>query len=90
MTKKDIVVKISDQTGIKQVIVKKIVHKVFDTVLEVLKEGRRIEIRNFGVFEVKKRKARMGRNPRTNEPVRVPERKQVVFKPGLEMNKKIR
>ncbi len=90
MTKKDIVMKISEETGVKQVVVKKVVHKVFDSVFEALYKGKKIEIRNFGVFKVKRRKRRMGRNPRTNEPVPVPERKVVVFKPGLEMKQKIK
>ncbi len=90
MTKKDIVVKISEETGFKQVVVKKIVHKVFDKMLEALLEGDRIEIRNFGIFKVKRRKARIGRNPKTNQPVPVPERRTVVFKPGLEMKQKIK
>jgi len=90
MTKKDIVMKISEETGVKQVVVKKVVHKVFGSIFEALYKGKKIEIRNFGVFKVKRRKRRMGRNPRTNEPVPVPERKVVVFKPGLEMKEKIK
>jgi nucleoid DNA-binding protein len=90
MTKKDIVLLISEETGIKQVDVKRVVHRVFGVIQESLRRGKKIEIRNFGVFKVKKRKARIGRNPRTNEPVPVPERKQVVFKPGLEMKEKIK
>lgn len=87
MRKRDIVVKISQETGIKQIVVKKIVHKTFDTILELLKQGDRIELRNFGIFHIKKRKKRIGRNPRTGEIVPVPERQVVVFKPGREMKK---
>ena len=90
MTKKDIVLKISDESKFKQVVVKKVVHRVFDVMLEALLKGDKIEIRNFGVFKVKKRKPRIGRNPRTNQPVPVPERKTVVFKPGLEMKQRIK
>ena len=90
MTKKDIVIKISEDTGLRQVVVKKVVHRVFDTMFTALLKGSKIEIRNFGVFKVKRRKPRMGRNPRTNQPVPVPERKTVVFKPGLEMKQKIK
>ena len=90
MTKKDIVIKISEETGLRKVVVKKVVHKVFDAMFATLLKGNKIEIRNFGVFKVKKRKPRMGRNPRTNQPVPVPERKTVVFKPGLEMKLKIK
>ena len=85
MRKRDIVLKISQETEIKQVIVKEVVQRTFDTILESLKSGKRIELRNFGVFQVKKRKKRVGRNPKTGEVVPVPERRTVVFKPGLEM-----
>ena len=90
MTKKDIVDKIVSKTGLKQIIVKKVVHRVFNVIFEALVREERIEIRNFGVFKVKLRKPRLGRNPRTNQPVPVPQRKVVVFKPGLKMKKKIR
>jgi len=90
MTKKEIVLKISEETGYKQVVVKKVVHRVFDVMFKALLDGDKIEIRNFGVFKVKRRKRRIGRNPRTNQPVPVPERKTVVFKPGLEMKQKIK
>lgn len=89
MTKRDLVLKISEKTGIKQMLVKDVVHRVFDQLCDALVEGEKIEIRNFGVFKVKTRKARVGRNPRTNIAVPVPERKVVVFKPGLEMKEKI-
>ena len=90
MRKRDLVLKISGDTQIKQVVVKEVVQKVFDTILEALKNGKRIELRNFGVFQVKKRKKRIGRNPKTGEVVPVPERLTVVFKPGLEMKKLIK
>jgi nucleoid DNA-binding protein len=90
MTKKDIVLKITDQTGIKQVDVKKIVQKTFDVIIESLMRNEKVELRNFGVFKIKERKARFGRNPRTGESVPVPPRRVVVFKPGLEMKHKIR
>jgi len=90
MTKREIALKISEQTGIKQVVVKTIVQKVFDTIFESLKDGNKIEIRNFGVFKVRKSKRRIGRNPKTGEVVPVPERKTVAFKPGLLMKKAIK
>ncbi len=90
MTKRDIVLTISERTGIKQVVVKEVVQGVFDTIFEALKNGKTIEIRNFGVFKVKKRKPRIGRNPKTGEVVPVPERNAVVFKPGQEMKKVIK
>ncbi|MDD3374799.1 MAG: integration host factor subunit beta [Candidatus Omnitrophica bacterium] len=90
MTKKDIVLRITDSTGIKQVDVKRVVQKTFDTVIESLIRNEKVELRNFGVFKIKERKARFGRNPRTGESVPVPPRKVVVFKPGLEMKEKIK
>ena len=90
MTKKDIILKVSDDTGLKQIDVKKVVQKVFDCIIEALVRGEKIELRNFGVFKIKQRKSRTGRNPRTGEVVPVPPRKVVVFKPGLEMKKKIK
>ena len=90
MTKKDIVLRITDLTGIKQVDVKKIVQKTFDVIIESLVRAEKVELRNFGVFKIKERKARFGRNPRTGESVPVPPRKVVVFKPGLEMKQRIK
>ena len=90
MRKRDIVLKISQETEIKQVVVKDVVQRTFDTILAALREGKRIELRNFGVFQVKQRRKRIGRNPKTGEIVPVPERRTVVFKPGLEMKTHIR
>jgi nucleoid DNA-binding protein len=90
MTKKDIVLKVSDQTNVRQVVVKKIVQKTFDSIVEALVRGEKVELRNFGVFKIKERKSRTGRNPRTGEVVPVPPRKVVVFKPGLEMKHKVK
>ena len=90
MTKKDIVLKITDQTGIKQVDVKRIVQKTFDVIVESLMRNEKVELRNFGVFKIKERRARFGRNPRTGESVPVPPRKVVIFKPGLEMKQRIK
>lgn len=90
MTKKDIVLKITDTTGIKQVDVKKIVQLTFDVIVEALERNEKIELRNFGVFKIKERKSRLGRNPRTGEQVPVPPRRVVVFKSGLEMKHKVK
>jgi len=83
MTKKDIVTKVSNETNLTQIDVKKIVQRTLDAVLESLERGETVELRNFGVFKVKTRKGRIGRNPRTGQEVQVPEKKVVVFKPGL-------
>jgi nucleoid DNA-binding protein len=90
MTKKDIVLKVSDETNLKQIDVKKIVQKTFDCIIDALIRGEKIELRNFGVFKVKQRRSRTGRNPRTNQVIPVPPRKVVVFKAGLEMKQKIK
>ena len=90
MTKKDIILKVSDASNLKQIDVKQVVQKTFDCILEALVRGEKIELRNFCVFKIKQRKSRTGRNPRTGQVVPVPPRKVVVFKPGLEMKKKVR
>lgn len=90
MTKKDIVVKIGDDTGVKQVEVRKVLQKALDDIIESLARGETVELRNFGVFKVRTRKGRMGRNPRTGEAVSIPERKIVNFKPGMVMKKRVK
>ncbi len=90
MTKKDIILKVSDATNLKQVDVKRVVQKTFDCIVEALARQEKIELRNFGVFKVKQRKSRTGRNPRTNQVIPVPPRKVVVFKAGLDMKQKVR
>lgn len=90
MTKKEIVKTISDEIGLTQLKTKEIVQKTFDAIVETLVEERRIELRNFGVFEVKKRAARKARNPRTGDKVYVPEKFVVTFKPGKEMEERVR
>ena len=90
MTKKEIVKTISDEIGLTQLKTKEIVQKTFDAIVETLVEDRRIELRNFGVFEVKQRAARKARNPRTGDKVYVPEKFVVTFKPGKEMEEKVR
>ena len=90
MTKKEIVKTISDEIGLTQLKTKEIVQKTFDAIVETLVEDHRIELRNFGVFEVKRRAARKARNPRTGEKVFVPEKFVVTFKPGKEMEERVR
>src|SRR5947207_11485299 len=90
VTKKKIVKTISEEIGLTQLKTKEIVQKTFDAIVETLVEERRIELRNFGVFEVKQRAARKARNPRTGEKVFVPEKFVVTFRPGKEMEEKVR
>jgi integration host factor subunit beta len=90
VTKKDIANAISQKSGLTQTQVKEIIQRLFDGIIETLEKDKRIELRNFGVFEVKKRKPRTARNPRTGEKVMVPAKRVVTFKPGLEMQERVR
>ena len=90
MTKKEIVKQISDRLQLTQLKTKEIVQQTFDAIVDTLITERRIELRNFGVFEVKERKPRKARNPRTGEKVDVPSKFVVTFKPGKEMEEKVR
>lgn len=82
--------KVSNDTNVKQVDVKKIVQRALDVILESLERGETVELRNFGVFKVKNRRGRLGRNPRTGQEVSVPEKRVVVFKPGLVLKYKVK
>jgi nucleoid DNA-binding protein len=90
VTKKEIVKQISERIGLTQLKTKDIVQQTFDAIVDTLIEVGRIELRNFGVFEVKMRKARKARNPRTGERVDVEPKKVVTFKPGKEMEDRVR
>jgi nucleoid DNA-binding protein len=90
VTKKEIVKVISEEFDEPQVKVKDIVQKTFDLIVEALKKEGRIELRNFGVFEVKRRKKRRARNPRTNQPVEVDAKNVVTFQPGKFMEEEVR
>ena len=85
MTKKDIAKQIAARYGIDQVVAKRAVQDVLDAIVEALLRSRRMELRNFGVFEVKRRAPRVARNPRTNEQVTVPAKTVVVFQPGKKL-----
>ena len=86
MTKKEIVKTISEEIGLTQLKTTEIVQKTFDAIVETLVEEGRIELRNFGVFEVQVRKSRVGRNPNQPEKdVIIPRRAVVKFKAGKEM-----
>jgi len=90
VTKKEIVKTISEEIGMTQLKTKEIVQKTFNAIVDTLVDERRIELRNFGVFEVKKRAARKARNPRTGQRVDVPQKFVITFKPGKEMEEKVR
>lgn len=85
LTKKDLVIAVSKDTGIPQAEVKQVIHRTLYQIVEYLKTARTIELRNFGVFKIKQRAPRRGRNPKTGQEVPVPAKRVVVFKPGLLM-----
>ena len=89
MTKKDMAKAIAEEMGIPQVQATAIVQRVFDRITEALLSEGRLELRNFGVFEVKQRRPRRARNPRTGEAVDVPAKRVVTFKPGREMEERV-
>lgn len=89
ITKKELIDRISDQTGQRRVQVKRVVQQFLDEVISELGLGNRLEFRDFGVFETKVRKARRAQNPKTLEPVSVPEKRTVKFKVGRLMKQKL-
>ena len=89
MTKKDIVMKISEETNIKQIDVKAVVQGTLDHIVAALAGGETVELRNFGVFKVKSRRSRIGRNPKTGELVDVQPKKLPYFKVGKELKEMI-
>jgi nucleoid DNA-binding protein len=90
VTKKEIVKKISEDIGLTQLKTKDIVQRTLDAIIQTLVSEGRIELRNFGVFEVKRRAPRKARNPRTGDKVYVPAKNVVTFKPGKEMEELVR
>jgi nucleoid DNA-binding protein len=90
LTKRDIVVRIAEETGLIQTQVFEVVQKTLDQISESLSKGDKVELRNFGVFDVKIRKARVGRNPNKPEvDVPIPARAMVKFKAGKEMRAEV-
>jgi nucleoid DNA-binding protein len=90
MTKRELAVRIANETGMPQEDVQAIIQKTLDYMTEALVQGRHIEFRDFGVFEICVRKARVGRNPNKPEvPVQIPERRTVKFKPGKLMREQV-
>lgn len=82
MTKRELVIEVAAKLGLTQNEVSTIVQETLDTVSDLLVEGQRLEIRNFGVFEVKERDARIGRNPRTGQEVPIAKKRVASFRPG--------
>lgn len=82
MTKRELVIEVAEKLGYTQNEVADVVQATLEAITESLAEGERLEIRNFGVFEVKTRDARMGRNPRTGQEVPITQKRVATFKPG--------
>jgi len=89
VTKKELVDRIADETNSKRVMVKQIVQNFLNEVITELGHGNRLEFRDFGVFEVKKRAARIAQNPKTLQRVHVPPKRTVKFKAGRLMKQKL-
>jgi len=89
ITKKELIDRIADSSGGRRVQVKKVVQQFLDEIVNELGKGNRLEFRDFGVFETKVRKARKAQNPKTLEPVAVPEKRTVKFKVGRLMKQKL-
>lgn len=90
VTKKDIVRTIAEELDLPQLRTKELVQRTFDALVETLVREGRVELRNFGVFQIKKREARLARNPRTGAKVTVQAKRVVTFKPGKEMEARVR
>lgn len=89
MTKRELVIEVAERLGFTQNEVSDVVQMTLDTIVEALADGDRLEIRNFGVFEVKTRDARIGRNPRTGDSVPIEEKRVAVFKPGKSLKERV-
>src|SRR3954471_16727095 len=89
ITKKELIDRIADRTGSRRVLVKKVVQQFLDEIVGELGRSNRLEFRDFGVFETKLRKARKAQNPKTLEPVAVPEKRTVKFKVGRLMKQRL-
>ena len=89
ITKKQLTDRIADRTGQKRVVVKQVIQLFLDDIIDELADGNRLEFRDFGVFETKRRKPRIAQNPRTLERVHVPVKWTVKFKVGRMMKQKV-
>lgn len=89
VTKREMIDKVADRTGLKRSDVQDVLHEVLDQIIGELRKGNRLEFRDFGVFEVKERAARVAQNPKTLEKVLVPAKRAVKFKVGRLMRDSI-
>jgi integration host factor subunit beta len=89
ITKKELIDRIAEQTQAKRVVVKRVVQSFLDEIISELSRNNRLEFRDFGVFEVRTREARVAQNPKTLERVKVPAKRTVKFKMGRLMKEKL-
>ena len=89
MTKKDMAKAMADEMGLTHAHATEVIQRVLDGITETLCEDGRLELRNFGVFEVRERKPRTARNPRTGKAVAVPAKLVVTFRPGRQMEERV-
>ena len=89
MTKRDLAGKVAEKIRVTQFLTLKVIDSVLNEITDALANGGKIELRDFGVFKIKKRRERLGRNPRTGEEVPIPSRKVVYFKPGKLLKEKV-
>lgn len=90
MNKQEMINLIASETGVSKAKTRQVVERTFESIIHALVTERRIEFRNFGVFEVKKRNARNTRNPQTGELMAIPERFFVNFKAGKDMDERVK
>jgi DNA-binding protein HU-beta/integration host factor subunit beta len=89
ITKRDLVEKISEKTGLTQVDTKIVIESFLEAISHALQKGRNIEIRGFGRFKIKKKDSRMARNPRTGEQIKVDSAFKPIFKASNELRKRV-
>lgn len=88
-TKKEIAKEVADALGISQTLSGKAVQATLNSIVDGLVADGRIELRKFGVFEVRERAEKQMRHPKTGQPIKVPAKKVVTFKPGTEMDQRV-
>lgn len=82
LSKSDLAKRLAEQMGLSQAKANQVVNAVFDTITEALSRGEEVRLTGFGTFRVTERGARMGRNPRTGEPIQIPAGRRPTFSPG--------
>ncbi len=89
ITKRELVNRIAEETDLTKVAVRDVIQSFLDSIVDELSQGNRLEFREFGVFEVRERAARLAQNPKTLEKVEVPAKRVVKFKVGRVMRQRV-